>query len=107
MYEKHKGSAKERADVEASLAVRTEAAKDIDPQTAEVTWWIAATHDPYGLYYDLPYKDVGKLFFACAPGSDIWVSFQDLPDATRSALSKRISIYSYWPTHWPKDPFEC
>ena len=36
--------------VEEWLAVRKEAACEIDPETAEVEWWYAQTLDPYGVY---------------------------------------------------------
>jgi len=34
---------------------------------------------------------VGREYFARAPGSDIWVSFYDLPDSTRDRLWKKHS----------------
>ena len=77
--------------VEQWLAIRKEAALKIDPETAEVDWTYGLTLDPYGVYPDLPeeYRQVGREYFACSPGSDIWVSFYDLPDATRDALWER------------------
>jgi hypothetical protein len=70
------------------LAIRKEAGRQIDPETAEVDWWYAQTLDPYGVDPDLPEEcqQIGREYFACDPGSDVWVSFGDLPDATRSAL---------------------
>src|SRR5713226_5007729 len=32
------------------------------------------------------YQQVGRQYFARSPGSDIWVWFGDLPDATHTAL---------------------
>ena len=32
---------------------------------------------------------MGREYFARAPGSDIWVLFDDLPEATRTALWDR------------------
>lgn len=63
----------------------------VDPETAEVTWIYAQTLDPYGDYPNLPeeYQQVGREYFARSPESDIWVSFDDLPDATREALWKK------------------
>ena len=29
---------------------------------------------------------VGRVYFARSPGSDVWVNFYDLPEATRDAL---------------------
>jgi hypothetical protein len=70
------------------LAIRREAGLQIDPQTAEVRWIYAQTLDPYGVYPDLPEEcqQVGREYFARSPGSDIWVSFHDLPRETREAL---------------------
>jgi hypothetical protein len=75
-------------DVEQWLAIRKEAALKIDPETAEVAWWYAQTLDPYGIDPDLPEEceQIGREYFAFAPGSDIWVSFGDLPNETRDAL---------------------
>jgi hypothetical protein len=35
-------------------------------------------------------QQVGREYFARAPGSDTWVSSHDLPDATRDAIWKRF-----------------
>jgi hypothetical protein len=47
--------------------------------------------DPYGIDPDLPeeYWTVGREYFARTPGSDIWVSFDDLPEATLKELWDR------------------
>jgi hypothetical protein len=73
---------------EAWLAISKEAGLKIDPETAEVEWDYAQTLDPYGVYPELPkeLQQVGREYFARSPGSDVWVSFGDLPDATRNAL---------------------
>jgi hypothetical protein len=70
------------------LAIRREAALQIDPETAEVEWCYAQTPDPYGITPDLTEdcRQVGREYFACAPGSDVWVWFGDLPTETRNAL---------------------
>jgi hypothetical protein len=71
------------------LAVRKEAAKQIDPNTAEVCWQYRNIGDSYGL---LPPQDddvVGRTYFARAPDSDVWVSFDDLPDEVCQALYSR------------------
>ena len=59
-------------------------------ETAEVEWTYAQTLDPYG-DPDLPeeYQQVGRAYFARSPGSNVWVCFYDLPDATRDALWER------------------
>jgi hypothetical protein len=74
--------------VEQWLRTRKEAGLQIDPETAEVDWWYAQTLDPYGVGPNLPeeYQRVGREYFACAPGSDVWVWFGDLPTATERAL---------------------
>jgi uncharacterized glyoxalase superfamily protein PhnB len=87
------------ADVEAEmtveqwLAIRKEAGLKIDPETAEVFWRYGQTLDPYGVYPDLPEecRQIGREYFARAPGSDVWVNFCDLPEATRDALWKKHS----------------
>jgi hypothetical protein len=72
---------------------RKEAGFKIDPETAEVEWWYAQTCDPYGIDPDLPaeFQQVGRGYFARSPGSDIWVHFEDLPDATRETLWNKHS----------------
>jgi hypothetical protein len=74
------------------LAIRKEAGLKIDPETAEVHWIYALTMDPYGVCPYLPeeYQQVGREYFARSPGSDVWVHFSDLPDATRDALRAKI-----------------
>jgi hypothetical protein len=69
-------------------ALRKAVGRRIDPETAEVEWTYAQTLDPYGDDPDLPeeYRQVGREYFARCPGSDVWVWFGDLPDATRDAL---------------------
>jgi hypothetical protein len=70
-------------------AARKEAGLKIDPKTAEVDWEYGQILDPYGIYGDeLPEEcdQIGRIYFARSPGSDVWVAFADLPDATRSAL---------------------
>jgi hypothetical protein len=44
--------------------------------------------EPYGVDPDLPkeYQCVGRGYFARSPGSDVWVSFDDLPKAIVEAL---------------------
>ena len=72
-------------------ALRKEAGLKIDPETAEVTWEYAQILDPYGLHPDLPPEcdQVGRAYFARSPGSEVWVEFGDLPDATRDALWRK------------------
>lgn len=70
------------------LAVRKEEGRRIDPRTAKVSWWYAQTFDPYGVDRDLPEEldSIGREYFACAPDSDIWVWFGDLPKKTEKVL---------------------
>ena len=45
------------------------------------------TNDPYEIKnLGGEEREIGRNFFARSPGSDIWVSFGDLPEATRDAL---------------------
>jgi hypothetical protein len=73
------------------LAIRKKAGRKIDPKTAKVSWSYGQVLDPYGVDPDLPIECqcVGRDYFACAPGSDIWVWFGDLPKATERALLKK------------------
>jgi hypothetical protein len=71
----------------------------IDPAAAEVHWIYARTLDPYNVHPDLPPEEqqVGREYFACNPGSDIWVSFHDLPQATYEALRhKALNARPAW-----------
>jgi hypothetical protein len=73
------------------LALRKDAALRIDPETAEVYWTYGQTLDPYGVE-NLPeeYQQIQRNYFARSPGSNVWVLFDDLPDATRDRLWARI-----------------
>jgi hypothetical protein len=75
------------------LALLKIAGQQIDPDTAEVFWTYGLTLDPYGVYPDLPeeYQQVGREYFARAPGTKVWVSFHDLPQGTRDRLWARHS----------------
>jgi hypothetical protein len=71
------------------LKSRKEAALKIDPRTARILRTKVYGVDPYGVYSKIPelYKDdVYRDYYACAPGSDIWVYSEDLPEETRRAL---------------------
>jgi hypothetical protein len=74
--------------VEEWLALRQQAALAINPDTAEVAWVYGLTLDCYGVHPDLPeeLQQVGREYFARSAGSETWVSFGDLPEATREAL---------------------
>jgi hypothetical protein len=72
------------------IAIR-DAGRKIDPETAKVCCRYTLIIDPYGIDPDLPKEceQVGRDYFARAPGSDIWVGFGDLPKATKRALWKK------------------
>jgi hypothetical protein len=93
--------------VEQWLAIRKEAGLKIDPETAEVDWIYAQTFDPYGIDPNLPeeYWCIGRAYFARSPGSDIWVCFDDLPDATRHALWEKHKAKLAFPAGLEDIPF--
>jgi hypothetical protein len=70
------------------LGERKREALLIDPAKAEVSWSFGRTLDPYGVIPDLPeeLQQFGREYFARQPGSNIWVSFDDLPDEVREKL---------------------
>jgi hypothetical protein len=90
-------------EVQAFLAARKAEGLKIDPATAEVTWKYALTLDPYGIYGDMPEecRQVGREYFARAPGSDIWVKFGDLPKETRDVLWKAYERELAFPAGLP------
>jgi len=69
-------------------ALRRAAGLAIDPKTAAVKWTYAQTLDPYGDYPSIPdgYDQVGREYFGRAPGTEVWIDFGDLPQATQDAL---------------------
>lgn len=74
------------------LESRKEAALKIDPRTARVLRTKVYGVDPYGVYSKIPelYKDdIYRDYYACAPGSEIWVYSEDLPEETRRALEMK------------------
>jgi hypothetical protein len=75
------------------LAARKEAGLHIDPETAEVAGNYGQILDPYGVDPHLPAEcqQGGWDYFARAPGSNVWVWFGDLPDATRAILGAKDS----------------
>jgi hypothetical protein len=82
-----------QTDIEEWLAIRKAEALKIDPDTAEVDWEYGQTLDPYGVYPELPdeFQQVGREYYARAPGSEVWVNFGDLPEETRGRLWVRHS----------------
>jgi hypothetical protein len=104
-----KRTPRERAELEHWLAIRKKEALRIDPETAEVTWWYAQTLDPYGVLdeWELPqeFHQVGREYFARAPGSKTWVEFGDLPAETRKHLWNRDSRKLAFPAGLEDLPF--
>jgi hypothetical protein len=78
--------------VEQWLQVRKDAALLIDAETAEVSCIHGYVADPYGVFNDLSWEEqvIGRNDFAREPGSDIWVSFRDLPNETLEKLWKGL-----------------
>jgi hypothetical protein len=62
-------------------------------------WKYAEMQDPYGDDLEIPeeFSLVGRAYFARSPGSDIWVWFGDLPDATRDSLREKHGENLYFP----------
>jgi hypothetical protein len=81
---------KQSAELKKWLANRKKAARKIDPKTAAVLCTWGPVLDPYQRKPELPEENdcVGRVHFARSPGSDIWVSFEELSPATRDALWK-------------------
>ena len=82
----------EHPGIDEWLAVRKREALLIDPETAEGIGGHGEVMDPYGVYGRyLPdeWQCYGSTSFARRPGSDIWVDFNDLPEATLKRLRER------------------
>ena len=79
-----------KAEVREFYAGRKRVGRQIDPMTAEVTWWWAQMLDPYGLGLDIPEEGrcIGRCRFARAPGG-AWVDFEHLPHETVQVLGRR------------------
>ena len=90
------------------LKIRKDAGLRIDPETAEVAWWYALTLDPYGIHPDFPEESdcVSRERFARSPGSDIWVSFDDLPKEVVAKIRKRHRSKLAFPAGLPTFPSE-
>ena len=71
------------------IKIRKQAGLKIDPETAEVASWHVDMQNPYGLYPTAEEYCVGWGHFARAPGSDIWVSFHDLPEEVWEKIVKK------------------
>lgn len=91
------GTAKSADQIKEFVAIRKRAGLKIDPETADVMWVWGEVDDPYGMYPEPSgwFRCIGRNYFARSPGSDIWVEFGDLPEATADALDQK---------HWPSPP---
>jgi hypothetical protein len=86
----------ENMSVDQWLAIRREAALQVDPETAEVMWKYANVADPCGVYPEGE-ECIGRVYFARPAGSDVWVDFNDLPDATVKALREKQEFRRAFP----------
>jgi hypothetical protein len=83
-------------------SIRKEAGVKIDPETAEVDYSMTQTCDPYGICeWSAEEMQIGRAYFARSPGSDVWVEFGDLPEATRDALWKKHKSKLAFPAGLP------
>lgn len=82
----------EELTVEQWLTIRAAEGKRIDPETAEVTFCMGRIMDPYGMDPDFPDEccQVGRLYFARNPDSEIRVCFYDAPEDKRDRLWARL-----------------
>jgi hypothetical protein len=73
-----------------------EAAQHIDPETADVKWEYTPFLDRYAEFRVS--SKMARQYFARSPGSDIWVSWGNLPEQTELSL---------WEKHKETDPALC
>jgi excisionase family DNA binding protein len=85
------------------MAWRAAAGRSIDPKTAEVIWDHRLTLDPYGVGSDIHEENqqVGREYFARAPGTDLWIAFGDLPKPTRETLWQKHKANLAFPAGLP------
>jgi hypothetical protein len=79
-------------DVQGQRMARKEAGWILDPDAADVICLYVETADPYGFCGQLPEEvsSVARGYFARAVGSEMWIVFSDLPEATMQRLWNRI-----------------
>jgi hypothetical protein len=97
------GGAARRIEREKFYEGRRQDGLAINPDTAEVAWEYGQTMDPYGVEgSDLPEElhCVGREYFARDPVAKVWVSFGDLPQATRDALWAKHEATLAVPPSW-------
>src|SRR6516165_295370 len=100
MTDEHKISEPRVSENRDTVTIRTElfhallqaAGREINPETAEVEWCYGEISDPYGVH-DVPkeYQCSCRNYFARAPDTNLWIEFDDLPEATQDALWKKHS----------------
>jgi hypothetical protein len=80
-------------EVQEQRMERKEAGRVLDPDAAEVICLYVETADPYGFCAELPegISCVARAYFARAVGSELWIVFSDLPEATVERLWQRIN----------------
>src|SRR5689334_20242779 len=90
-------------EIQDFLTIRKEAARHIDPETAEVDWQYGQILDPYGVNPRLSeeLQCIGRIYFAKSTGNDVWVCFSDLPDEIRSALWEKHERKLVFPAGLP------
>lgn len=101
-----RAKAKRAAEVKQFLTERKEAGVRLDPATAEVSCEYGEILDPYGVWgRDLSPEGhcSGWQYFARAPGSDVWVSFQDLSEGTSKALRARMESGEFHPREYTRN----
>src|SRR3954447_7456002 len=87
------------------LAIRKEAARSINPATAEIFWTYGQVMDPYRIkQLSAEYDCVGRNYFARAPGSDVWVAFDDLPKSVVDEFWERMDRNEVKFVRPPSDP---
>jgi hypothetical protein len=109
MLEKGIDTSEVNSTVQQWLEIRKEAGEEIDPSTAEVDWAYAQTLDPYGVDPDLSEEcaQVGRVYFARSPESDIWVWFGDLPNEVRESLWQMHESKLAFPAGLLDVPLNC
>jgi hypothetical protein len=73
------------------LSERKAAGLKLDPATAEAIYLSACVTDPYGVYHDPEDYCYGRVIFARAPGSKIWVSEYEIPTPILKAILARVA----------------
>jgi hypothetical protein len=86
------GPAKQ-AEIKAFEAEMKDKALKVDPETAELFKTYIDIMDPYGIYPQSAAPCFGSGHFARNLGDEEWISFHDLPEATRERLWARVGAH--------------